>query len=90
MEAYSDATNTTYESFDALINAEANGWVVICIITSPKQTWPAVIGPFATKEEANRERNRLREKYKRESWKYPDQTYKWFARPAWKPERELQ
>lgn len=91
MEAYSDTTGTRYPSWEALVEAEANGWVAVVIISSPRETWPYVEGPFPTKAEAERARNRLRRKWKREQQqpfpRYPNQTYKGFVRPAWKGDR---
>lgn len=91
IEAYSVQTDTVYENWYALIEAEANGYVVTCIITSTLQdkvrSWPWTIGPFETEKEAEKVRNRLRAKFKREGeYRYPHQTYKWFVRPVWKPE----
>ena len=84
MEAYSEATKTTYSSWDALVEAEANGYVVIAVITRDSTTWPWVHGPYPDKKEASKARARLLRKMKKDDWKYPTTKYKMFIRPAWK------
>lgn len=88
MKAYSGATGQTYDSWGDLVAAESNGFVLTAIISDSKRTWPYTVGPFPTEADANRERGRLRAKFKREqrSGRYPDQTYTFAVRPAWKPE----
>lgn len=87
MEAYSPETNTTYPDWDALVAAESNGYVVVAIITSPKQQWPWVSGPYPTKKEAENARARLRNRMKKESRDYPNHTYKTSVRALWKDPR---
>ena len=92
MQAYSTTTGETYPSWEELVEAEANGWLCIALITGAHKqagkTWPFVEGPFPTKREAENARSRMRGKFKREAEHYPGQTYKFFVRPAWKAGRE--
>lgn len=85
VEAYSDTTGATYPTWEDLIAAEANGYLVTCLITD-KGTWPTSWGPFPTKAEAERVRNNKRNKFKRDQKKgrYSGQTYQFFVKPAWK------
>lgn len=79
--AYSGTTDTRYDSWEDLVAAEANGYVVVGVATGPKYTVPVVVGPM-THEEAMRRRPTLRSKWKREmgeGW-----SLKVFIRPAWK------
>lgn len=63
--AYSPTTDTHYKNWDALVKAESNGYVVVG--TSDRHDTSAiVIGPYATKEEAQQARARLRPKWVRE------------------------
>lgn len=84
MEAYSEKTNTHYPSWDALIEEEANGYVVVAVISNGKKTWPWVIGPFNVRENAQRAQARLRYKLKKDLKTRPGFTGKVFVRPAWK------
>ncbi len=91
--AFSTTTGRHYDTWDQLIEAEANGHLVTCIITGRKgKVWPVSWGPFTTHAEANKFRNRMRAKFKREAKKpwspYQHQTYAWTVRPAWKPDEE--
>ena len=90
--AYSNTTGTNYTSWEALLDYESNGFLVICQITSSRrnETWPWCVGPFDTKAEAERERARLRAKFKREAARWPNLSYKWFVRPAWKTRAQLE
>lgn len=86
--AYSPETDTHYPSWEALVEAEANGYVVVAIITSGKETWPYIVGPIPDKDEANKARNRLRAKWKREMRQYPlGQKVTFHVRPSWKMDR---
>lgn len=87
VEAYSVQTGKTYPSWDALVEAEANGFVVTAIISDGKRSWPWTAGPFPDKGEANRARARMRTRMKREQGRdrlAPDRTFQLFVRPAWK------
>lgn len=84
MEAYSPDTNTTYPTFDALVAAEGNGYIVIGTSSRPK-TVPFAVGPYATREEAKRAQARLRRKWKHEEAEYGDDiTVKAYLRVLWK------
>lgn len=80
-----------YPSWEALIEAHANGYLVVAIITSGdgKKTWPYIEGPMP-KAEAERVRTNLRSKWKRQQKRMSErdprktQTYAFFVRPAWK------
>lgn len=80
-----------YSSWEELLEAHANGYVVVAIITSGdgKKTWPYVEGPMS-KAEAERIRANLRSKWKRQQKTMHNydprktQTYRFFVRPAWK------
>lgn len=90
MRAYSSNTGVSYDSWDDLVAAEANGYLVIAVITQQKpgkkaKSWPYVVGPFATKAEAERVRTNTRNRWRRErEWRYQHQTYRFYVRPAWK------
>lgn len=83
MSAFSE-NGTEYPDWDALVEAEANGYVAVAIINDGKQQWPWVVGPYPTKREATNAKNRLRTKMKKEQPRYPGHTFKTFVRPAWK------
>lgn len=91
--AYSVASHKHYSNWESLVHHEANGWIVCVVITesTPKRsrTWPWMVGPFADKADAERERRRLRSRWKREQSDHPHQTYKFFVRPAWISDQEL-
>ena len=86
VQAHSSASGTTYPNWDALVAAEANGYVVVAIITKGHISWPYVHGTYDDKPEAERARNRLRTKLKREQRErsYDDHSFSLFVRPAWK------
>lgn len=89
MRAYSASTQREYESWEDLVAAESNGYMVVAIITKGKQSWPWSIGPFTDRHEAVKARNRLRTRMKRENaqpW-YADRSFNLFIRPAWKDVR---
>lgn len=86
MEAFSERTGTTYPDWEALVEAESNGYMVIAIIRNETTTWPWAEGPFASKREATNARNRLRTRLRREAAdRSPQATFNLFIRPAWKP-----
>ena len=69
MEAYSDRTHTTYESWDALIKAEADGYVVVNMfqrILGPDNTQSVarVQGRYDTQTKA-----RIAAAHRRQWWK---------------------
>lgn len=86
--AYSSDTNTHYKTWDDLVAAEAEGYLVIAIVSSEKQSWPWVQGPYPDKREANNARARARNKFKKDTsmpWApYPELTASFFVRPLWK------
>lgn len=73
--AYSDDTNTSYESWDDLIAAEANGWAVIAI--GQKQckvqlrTVAATYGPYESQAEAKAMAAKIRKALKKNPSDYP-------------------
>jgi len=78
-----------YNTFDDMVYAEANGWVVVAILRKGVNTWPWVVGPFTDKPDAQRACGRLRTKLKREQFDHPNEdiVFNLFVRPAWKDER---
>jgi hypothetical protein len=60
--AHSERTGNTYLTWDELVAAESNGYVVVGLSDRPG-TYPGVIGPFATKPEAMRAKARCRRKW---------------------------
>lgn len=89
LPAYSTDTDTDYASWDDLVAAEANGYVVVGLSTRPN-TAPIVVGPFATKAEADRARARLFRKWKIEEAKYHSGDWKVSSsvRVLWKDNRK--
>lgn len=83
MEAYSPSTNTHYPSWEALVEAEANGWVAVVLVSNDKQSWPWVEGPYSTKREAKNACARKRTEFKR-SGRDHAVTASFFVRPAWR------
>jgi septal ring-binding cell division protein DamX len=85
MEAYSDTTGKSYPSFDALIEAESNGYLATAILTNGKKYWTWTVGPFPSKREANNAKGRLKTSLNREADRYPfTQVLGYTVRPAWK------
>lgn len=87
--AYSSATETSYDNWDALLEAEANGFVMVAVITNTHngRTWPWVVGPFDSRKDAENYRTRTRTKWKRDQDKrglYVHLSYRFYVRPAWK------
>lgn len=87
MQAYSSETGKHYDSWDELVAAESNGWLTIALISSPKETWPYVTGPYDTKEQARNAQSRIRNKIKKEQRDHPDYGFSVYVRPAWKDPR---
>jgi hypothetical protein len=83
----SDATGFSYLTWDAMVAAEANGWVAVAIVSSPTKSWPWMTGPYETKAAAQRALDRMRTKFRREAQQYPNHTYRLFVRPLWKDDR---
>jgi hypothetical protein len=63
--AYNPISGRHYTSWEALVEAESTGWVIVITSTRPN-TIPAVYGPFADKEEALKIRVNVRNKYARD------------------------
>lgn len=81
-----------HESYERLVEAEANGWVTGCVYV-PKDDGPArpyIIGPFPSQKDARRARARLRRRVLRdlaEQGGAVDATCAhFFTRPLWKEE----
>lgn len=68
---YSDDTDTSYESWEDLVAAEANGWAVIAV--SQKQckkqlrTAAAAYGPYESQEEAKAMAAKIRRELKKDT-----------------------
>lgn len=89
MEAHSETTGKDYPSWDALVQAEANGWMVIAIIKDSKQEWPWLVGPFDTKKAASNARVKHRKRFEKQMREWPEnKSARFFVRPAWKDNRE--
>jgi hypothetical protein len=64
LKAYSPSTDTTYESWPALVAAESNGYVVVIYGEDrPSAQW--VTGPFRKQKDARRAKRRLLAQVKR-------------------------
>lgn len=59
IEAYSEDTGKLYPNWDALVAAEAHGYTVLLTSSRPN-TYPWMVGLFATKPEALAARVRYR------------------------------
>lgn len=64
-EVYSAETQIRYDSWDDLVAAEGNGYVVVGVTDRPN-TVPVVVGPYPDEQEAQKARVRLRRKWKKE------------------------
>jgi len=67
--AYSTTTRKTYPNWDALVEAEANGYVVVGQSSRPN-TAAVVVGPYDTRRDAERAQPRLRNQWRREEQEY--------------------
>jgi len=63
--AYSPTTDTHYDSWDDLVAAEANGYVVTAVLRRGKQTWTWSVGPFDARRLAVNAKRRLRTRHRR-------------------------
>lgn len=85
--SYSPDTDKTYLTWDELIAAESNGYVVVGTSERPG-TVPVVIGPWpaseAGKQEARKAQARLRPRWRREEAPHKMHTY---VRVLWKEGR---
>ncbi len=87
LEAYSVTTGKTYPSFEDLVAAEGNGWVVVAMLRKSSNgiSWPWVCGPYPTKRKGQTAQARLRRHLKRELRDRDDiQLDGVWLRPAWK------
>lgn len=91
MRAYSQRTETMYDSYAALVAAEANGWTVIVNMRteSPNgkeaRTFAHGVGPFPDKKTAVRNQARLRRRFRRGLEKVPDtEVVAVTVEPLWK------
>lgn len=82
IEAYSTNTGKTYRNWDALIKAEANGYVIVGKLDLPGDVFRvAVVGPFKDKAEAEKARPRYYQRWKKEVRPYRVRTS---VRVCWK------
>lgn len=87
--AYSPDTDKTYLTWDDLVLAEANGYVVVGTCSRPG-TVPVVVGPWDPtpegKEEARKAQTRLRRKWRREEQREhgDGHTISTFVRVLWR------
>ena len=84
IKAYRAGSGETYNSYEDLITAETNGWLVLAVVSKGAKTWPAAEGPYEDKNSANRAANRLRNRWRKTARNYPGVTYRIHVRPAWK------
>lgn len=84
IEAYSPDTGKTYKNWDALVAAEANGYVVLGLSERPGSA-AVVYGPVPTKAEALKLRARLYPQWRKEEAPYKVRTQ---IRVSWKPGRK--
>lgn len=80
ISAYSENTGKTYDNWDALVAAEANGYVVV-LTSTRTDTVPWVVGPYVSKQEATKARVRLRRRAQKEEAGYQVRT---LIRVLWK------
>lgn len=87
--AYSPDTDNTYLTWDELVAAEANGFVVVGTSSRPN-TVPVVVGPFEDKEEARKAQARLRRKWRTEEqrWHGDGAKITVYVRPLWDENRK--
>lgn len=85
IQAYSYQTDTTYDSWEELVAAESDGYVVIVTGFNPEKVETTVFSNFvgrrANKHEASLLANRTRRDIKKRG--NPFLTYKVFVRPNW-------
>jgi hypothetical protein len=84
MMAYSESTGVQYPSWEALVRAEANGYVAVAIVTRGKRSWPWVVGPWPTRRVALNKAAALRRELKRVAREHPSTTFTVSVRPSWK------
>lgn len=84
MKAYSARTKTTYDSWDALVAAEADGYAVIIVgtVASGKVEFANIYGKRPTQAKARNLASTARKQAKRDG--DPKYTYKFYVRPNWK------
>lgn len=80
MKATNPESGNTYDSWDDLLKAETNGWVLVAVSERPG-TVPFVVGPFDDKDEAKRVRARRRPKWAQQEKPFKIHTY---VRSLWK------
>lgn len=78
-----------YDTLEALVEAEANGWVATLLISDGTITWPWTCGPYATQKEAEAARARNRKRFNTEQKKAKREGLAPFTcttsvRPLWK------
>lgn len=91
MIVVNETETQTYEDWDALVKAEANGYVVVAIITAPnyKHPFPRVQGPYPSKVEAAKAKARWRTKLLRDQReRYPNHKFRLHIEEMWKDPRE--
>lgn len=87
MKAYSEKTNKTYDSWDALVAAEANGYHVIVVATyatgkrKGEVAFANSTGNGKTKQQARNKASAMRQQAKDENRSY---NYRFFVRPSWR------
>ena len=84
IQAYSSATKTVYKNWDALLEAEADGYHVIVVATDKrtgKVKFANTTAGGMTKQQARNKAAKFRRDARKELWrKY---NYQFFIRPHW-------
>lgn len=87
LSAYSPDTGNYYNSWDELVEAETNGYVVVGLPTRPGAV-PVVVGPYPTQTEARKAQARLRAKWrKEEAQQHGTHKISTYVRHLWKDAR---
>lgn len=90
MKAHSSTTDRTYDSWDDLVAAEANGYVVVVLLreshTQLKRIYARVVGPYTDQKRARNKASTLRKKYRRHAKveTHLPELLGVYVEPAWK------
>lgn len=89
--AYSQTTDREYPSWEALVAAEANGWLATASFhnTRNDKLWSWSHGPVDTKAEAVKVAARLRRELRKQCGDYSHIKFSVSPRPAWKTAAQL-
>lgn len=82
-EIYSENTGKIYPNYEALVEAEGHGWVVVLISDRPG-TVPWVVGLYPTQAEATKAQARCRKRAQKEESMEGDYKVRSSVRVLWK------